>query len=79
VNEKFLDEKTRAEDIILGSLGYAEEASIVSIEVTKEGYCGQGIWSDGETFDFESTEEIDDLEQWALSILVPAQKKAAGL
>jgi len=77
VNEDFLNEISRAEDIILGSLGFAEEASIVSVEITAEGYKGSGKWKDGEVFDFESEDELDELEHWALSILIP-EKKAAG-
>ena len=67
----FLNEKTRAEDILLGSLGFGEEASILEVHPTKTGFAGTGCWDDGEEFSFESEEDIplDDLEEWALQIL----------
>jgi hypothetical protein len=68
--DDFLEEGQRAEDIILGSLGFGEDACIASIEATKEGYRGKGHYSDGEEFDFESDCELDDLDRWALSILL---------
>jgi hypothetical protein len=67
--EDFLSEKNRAEDILLGSLGYGEDARIVKVELTDAGYRGVGKWNDGETFDFECEDEIDDLQRWALDIL----------
>jgi hypothetical protein len=76
-----LSPQVRAEDIVLGSLGYGEEARVVSIERTPEGYKGVGRWADGEEFSFESDDEIDELTAWALSILlesVPASKKTAN-
>lgn len=66
----FLDEKTRAEDIILGSLGFGEEAKIISIKKTKQGFSGLGRFLDGEEFDFSSEDPLDDLEMWALKILL---------
>ena len=73
--DDFLSEKSRAEDIILGSLGFGEEATIVSIEMTQDGYRGIARWADGETFDFESEDEPDDLERWALEVLLAAKKR----
>ncbi len=70
VVDSFLDEKTRAEDIILGSLGFGEEARIVSIQRTKDGFKGTGVWADGDSFSFENDDEIDTLQGWALSILI---------
>lgn len=67
--DDFLSERVRAEDIILGSLGYGEEARLVSIEKTNQGFRGVGAWSDGEKFAFENDDVIDDLQQWALQIL----------
>jgi hypothetical protein len=68
--DDFLAEKIRAEDILLGSLGYGESASIISIEKTPTGYRGLGKWDDGEEFEFECEDELDDLQLWALGILV---------
>ena len=65
-----LDEETRAEDILLGSLGFGEDSSIVSIEKTDSGYRGMGRFSDGEEFQFQSEWELEELEQWALEILL---------
>lgn len=67
--EDFLNERTRAEDILLGALGFGEEATIVSVEKTRKGYRGVAKWASGETFEFSSDEELDELEEWALSIL----------
>lgn len=71
VAEDFLNEKTRAEDIILGSLGFGEGASIISIKRTAEGFAGVGRWFDGERFEFENDDELDALQEWALTILIP--------
>jgi hypothetical protein len=60
----------RAEDILLGSLGFGEDARVVSIERTSDGYQGVGKWADGEEFTFESDDELDELQQWALTVLV---------
>lgn len=65
-----LDPKTRAEDVLLGSLGFDESAHIKSVWRTEEGYAGIGIWSDGESFDFESDSELDELQRWALTVLL---------
>ena len=70
MKEDFLSEKSRAEDILLGSLGIGEEAKIVSIELTNQGYKGIAVWSDGEEFPFENDDEINDLQRWALKILL---------
>ena len=70
MKDDFLSERNRAEDIILGSLGFGEEATIVSIALTTEGlYRGTGKWPDGEPFEFESDEQPGELESWALKIL----------
>lgn len=76
-----LSPQVRAEDIILGSLGYGEEARVVSIERTPDGYKGIGRWADGEEFPFESDDEIDELTEWALGILLTgaaSSKKTAN-
>lgn len=65
-----LSPHVRAEDIILGALGYGEEARIVSIERTPEGFRGIGRWADGEEFAFENDDEVDELTEWALQILL---------
>lgn len=69
MNDDFLSETQRAEDIILGSLGYGEEAHIVLIESTENGFKGVGVFDDGETFDFESEDELTELDLWALEVL----------
>jgi hypothetical protein len=68
-----LSPQVRAEDIILGSLGFGEEARVVSIERTPEGYKGIGRWADGEEFNFESEDEMDELMEWALQILLDSK------
>lgn len=69
MKDEFLSEKHRAEDILLGSLGFGEEAKIIEVKITSKGYRGIAQWKDGEKFDFECTEEVDDLQLWALNIL----------
>ncbi|MCB9030216.1 MAG: hypothetical protein H6619_04130 [Deltaproteobacteria bacterium] len=69
MKDDFLDERIRAQDILLGALGFGEEASILSLEPTEDGYRGIGAWEDGEQFEFESEESLTDLERWAISIL----------
>lgn len=65
-----LNEATRAEDILLGALGFDCEAKIIDVELTPEGYRGHARWSDEEeVFDFESDVEADELEIWAVNIL----------
>jgi hypothetical protein len=76
-----LSPQVRAEDIILGSLGFGEEARVVSIERTSDGYKGVGRWADGEEFPFESDDEMDELTEWALQILLKSKgssKKAVN-
>ena len=70
VKEDFLDERIRAEDILLGALGFDTDAKIKTVEVTAAGYKGRGTWSDGEDFDFASEDEVSDLERWALEVLL---------
>ena len=65
-----LSPQVRAEDILLGSLGYGEEAKILTIEKTTVGYRGVGSWPDGEQFAFECEDELDSLQEWALSYLI---------
>lgn len=72
-----LSPQVRAEDIILGSLGFGEEARVVSIERTPEGYKGIGRWADGEEFNFESEDEMDELTEWALRILLEPKSNAS--
>ena len=67
--DDFLNERTRAEDIILGALGFDSDATIVSVTINDEGFTGTGAWSDGEEFEFESDDEPTDIERWALEIL----------
>jgi hypothetical protein len=65
-----LSPQVRAEDILLGSLGFGEEAKIVSIERTDSGYRGIGVWPDGEQFEFENDDELDELQVWALQFIL---------
>ena len=64
-----LSPRQRAEDILLGSLGFGEDAKLVSVERTVEGYRGRGVFTDGEHFDFESDDELTELQAWALELL----------
>lgn len=73
--EEFLAEKIRAEDILLGSLGFGEDATIVSVVRANPGYQGIGRWKDGEIFEFQHDEPLDELEEWALEILTTLDKQ----
>lgn len=73
-DDDFLNERSRAEDVLLGSLGFGEEARIVSVNRTEQGYRGCGAWADGDTFEFESTDGFDDLIEWALGVINPKKK-----
>ena len=72
--EDCLDERTRAEDILLGALGYDGSAHIVSIEKTKDGFRGKGTFSDGEEFSFKSDYDLDELDCWALDTILRLKK-----
>jgi hypothetical protein len=74
-DDEYLPEVVRAEDILLGSLGYGEDAKILSIESTSYGFKGIGQWTDGEKFPFESDESMSDLEKWALSVLLTSKSQ----
>ena len=67
--EDDLSPRSRAEDILLGSLGFGEDAKLVSVKRTELGYCGEGVWPDGEKFQFENDDQLDDLQVWALEVL----------
>ena len=75
--EKFLEESQRAEDILLGSLGFAEEAHITTLERTADGYRGKGRFTDGADFEFTSDDELDELHEWALQILLGKVSRTA--
>lgn|GEM_PF-2570398 len=62
----------RAEDILLGTLGFSEDARIVTIKKTSAGFSGVGEYTDGEQFEFVSDGELSTLETWALSELLKA-------
>lgn len=68
--DEFLKEDNRAEDILLGSLGIGEEAKILTLEKTKEGYKGIAQWKEGDTFPFESEDPLDELQEWAIGVLL---------
>ncbi|MCO6432385.1 MAG: hypothetical protein J5J00_16140 [Deltaproteobacteria bacterium] len=70
MKEEILTERIRAEDILLGSLGFAEDASIVTVELTPAGYRGTGKWQDGEQFNFVCEDDVDELQRWALKVLI---------
>lgn len=69
MKEDLLDEKQRAEDILLGSLGYGFEARVISLSASTTGYKGTGSWPDGEVFEFESEGELDSFQYWALGVM----------
>ena len=75
MKEEFLNERNRAEDILLGSLGFGEDAELVTVERTASGYRGTGRWPGGDTFDFESEDELDELQGWALNVWLKRKDK----
>lgn len=68
--EDFLAERQRAEDILLGALGFAEEAHIISVSRAAVGYRGVGQYTGGERFEFQSEEELSEVEEWALGVFL---------
>jgi len=74
MEQDFLDEETRAEDILLGAVGIDGDAKIVNVELKGPGYRGIARWPDGVTIEFESEEELSDLEAWALEVLAERQQ-----
>lgn len=71
--KELLAPRQRAEDILLGALGFSEDARIVSIDALENGFCGTGAYSDGEQFSFQSEDELSTLERWALQQLIAAK------
>ena len=65
----FLNERTRAEDILLGSLGLGEDAHFLSATINSAGYSVAVGFSDGEQATLNSEGEISALERWALEVL----------
>lgn len=59
----------RAEDILLGGLGFGSEAKIIEVRLKADHFSGTGCWQDGEEFTFESEEKATDLELWAIETL----------
>lgn len=65
-----LDPLVRAEDIILGALGFGEAASLVSIFQNNDGYTGIARFDDGEEVEFQSDGEVSDVERWAIEVIL---------
>jgi hypothetical protein len=63
------DERIRAEDVLLGSHGFGEDARLVALSVSQAGYRGIGQWSDGSQFEFESDDLVSEIERWAVEVL----------
>lgn len=78
MKDELLDERKRAEDILLGALGFGEDARILEIQRTEQGYMGKGVWSDGDEFTFVSEEALSELEEWALHLLLPLLHRRIG-
>jgi len=69
-----LSEISRSEDILLGAMGFSEDARLKRVVVKREEVFLEGSFtSDGETFVSKFDGEFGPLESWALEIL-----KAAG-
>lgn len=67
--EDFLAEHQRAEDILLGAIGFGEDATLISLRI--EGSIIEGVvrFSDGDIIPFSYEESLSPLEEWALSVL----------
>lgn len=75
--EDCLNERTRAEDVLLGSLGFDSDARIVEVRIEGSQFVGIAEWSDGDRFSFESEDELTELEIWAVGVLtgcIPHEK-----
>jgi len=75
MKESWLNEQERAQDIILGSLGFGEDVKLLSFEETSEGFKGIAIFPDGIEIAIENDGELTHLERWALGVLASARSK----
>ncbi|MCB0353447.1 MAG: hypothetical protein KDD64_07985 [Bdellovibrionales bacterium] len=71
MQDDFLSERFRAEDILLGGLGFSDEVRLVSLRRTEGGFEGTAKVDQEEPFEFSSEEELTELEEWAVDILIP--------
>ena len=73
-----LSELSRAEDIFLGALGFADDATLekVFIKTTGEIFIEGVFRSDGEKFTVQYDCEIGQLEDWAIEVLTKAGRVA---
>ena len=71
-DREVITERDRAEDILLGTLGYGQDARLITVERIPNGYKGSGSWSDGEEFSFSWDDGLDDMQEWALGLLAKA-------
>ena len=70
-----LSELSRAEDILLGALGYSDDAKLEEVHLTEHEITLHGIFlSDGEKFVVNYDCECGALEEWAIEILRKAGK-----
>ena len=68
-----LSELSRAEDIFLGALGFADDASLVKVILKEGDIVIEGVFrSDGEKFSVHYDCERGELEDWAIVVLKKA-------
>ena len=67
-------ELSRAEDILLGSMGYGEGAKLANVTIAGDQITLHGEFSDGEAFSADIDQELSDLEHWALNILEASRR-----
>jgi len=68
-NDSWLSERQRAEDIILGGLGFGEDVTILEIKNSTFGFKGKAMYRDGSRIDIRNDDQLSELEIWALTIL----------
>lgn len=68
--EEELSDLSRAEDILLGAMGYSDDAKLEKVKILGEQIFLNGAFrSDGESFSVKFDCERGKLEDWALEIL----------
>ena len=68
-----LSEISRAEDILLGALGFSDDAKLNKVSLTGDEITLHGIFhSDGEAFRVNYDCERGHLEDWAIAVLKKA-------
>jgi hypothetical protein len=77
MKELIEDTLLRAEDILLGSLGYGEDAKLTALYHVGSALHGSVTFSDGLQDLFQLDDELTELERWAVNHLLIREEVAA--